>query len=75
LCTADRIDHGANRAFAIRSSDVNDLEWRIGRHGELRAFDTNAATKFVEQTLDIFQTKLDSEALEAVEPGKRFFIR
>src|SRR6266498_5108437 len=68
LCVANRIDHGANRAFAIRSRDVNDLECR-GACAKRRAFDTNAATTFVEQTLDVFQAELDSEALKAVEPG------
>jgi hypothetical protein len=30
--------------------------------------------KFFEQTLDVFQAKLDSEALEAVEPTERLTI-
>src|SRR6266496_2708058 len=68
LCPADRINHGANRAFAVRSRDVNDLKCISARRVERRAFDTNAATTFVEQTLDVFQAELDSEALKAVEP-------
>ena len=30
--------------------------------------------QFVEQPLDVFQTKLDSEALEAVEPTERVTV-
>ncbi len=50
------------------------LQCRGSRRGERRAFDTNAATTFVEQTLDVFQAELDSEALKAVEPDQRFTV-
>jgi hypothetical protein len=39
------------------------------------AFETNAATTFVEQTSDIFQSEFDAEALKAVEPSERLFVR
>ena len=39
-----------------------------------RTSDSNAASTFVEQTLDVFQAELDSEALEAVEPTERVTI-
>ena len=53
--------------------------------GERRAFDTrngceataglsNAATTFVEQTLDIFETKFDAEALQAVQPDEGLLV-
>src|SRR5205807_2051603 len=75
LCPADRIDHGANRAFAVRSRDVNDLECTSARCVGRRAFAAaNAATTFVEQSLDVFQAELYPEALKAVEPGKRLTI-
>ena len=53
---------------------MNDLECRGFRGGERRAFDTNAATTFVEQTLDVFQAEFDSEALKAVKPDQRFTV-
>jgi hypothetical protein len=53
---------------------VNDLECISSRRGERRAFDTNAGTTFVEQTLDVFQAELDSEALKAVKPDQRFTV-
>src|SRR6266404_1520955 len=63
----DRIHHGANGALAVCAGDVNDFECR-GACAKRRAFDTNAATTFVEQSPDVFQAELDAEALEAVEP-------
>jgi hypothetical protein len=66
LCATDRIDHGANGAFAIRSGDVNDFPWSSFQDVTLR--------KFFEQALDVFQTELDSETLEAVKPTERLTI-
>src|SRR5437667_5508363 len=54
LRATDGIDHGTNRTFAVCAGDVNDLECRGALRGERRAFDTNAATTFVEQAPNIF---------------------
>src|SRR4030095_15920425 len=68
LCTADRIDHGANGAFAVCARDVNDLAKDFWRGA------CTPQTEFVKQTLDVFQAELDPEALEAVKPGERFLV-
>ena len=62
LGAQDRIDHCADGAFAIRSSNVNDpavakLDLKRG-----------------DEPLDIFQAELDPEALEAIQPGERPFV-
>src|SRR5436309_5825379 len=74
LRATDRIDHGANGAFTVCAGDVNYARRGYARRSERRAFDTTAATTFVEQPLRVFQPKLDTEALEAVEPGERLFV-
>jgi hypothetical protein len=63
LCPQDRIDHCANGTFAIGPSHMDD---------------SGAAKidmKRSDEPLDIFQPKFDPEALEAIEPSERFFIR
>src|SRR5437762_2627191 len=71
----DRIDHGANGAFAVCACDVDDSKCRGASLGERRAFDAaNAATTFVEQTPDVFQAKFDPKALKAIKPGERLPI-
>ena len=70
LRATDGIDHGANGALTVGASDVDDFECRSVR----RASDTNAATTFVEQTLDIFQAKLNAEALQTIQPGERLLV-
>src|SRR5438874_7254127 len=68
----DRIDHGANGAFAVGAGDVDDSKCRGATLGERRASAVaNAATTSVEQAPDVFQAKLNTEALEAVKPGER----
>ena len=59
LRATDRIDHGANRAFAVGAGDMNDA-----RAGQIDM-------QLVDQPPDVFQSELDAEALKAVEPGER----
>src|SRR5262249_18833809 len=59
---ANRIDHRANGAFAVRASDVNDA--RVAKIDIKRA----------DQSANIFETEFDPEALKAVEPGERLFV-
>src|SRR5205814_1083406 len=71
----DRIDHGANGAFAVCACDVDDSKYRGASLGERRAFAAaNAATTVVEQTPDVFQAKFDPKALKAIKPGERLPI-
>src|SRR5436305_5914698 len=61
-CPEDRIDHRANRTFAVRSSNVNDpavakLDLKRG-----------------DEPLDIFQAELDPEALEAIQPDESLLV-
>src|SRR5438445_13623991 len=56
LRATDRIDHGANGAFAICSCDVND------------ASSAKIHMQPGKESPDVFQAKLNTEALEAVEP-------
>lgn len=74
LRAADGIDHGTNRALAVCAGDVDDLGCRGARRAERLAFDTNAATTFVQQSPDIFETQFDPEAFEAVKPGERLLV-
>src|SRR4030095_7507254 len=74
LRPTDGIDHGANGALAVCAGDVDDLECKGVRRGDRRAFDTNAATTFVEQASDVFETQFDPEALETIQPGERLFV-
>jgi hypothetical protein len=74
LRATDRIDHGANGAFAVCAGDVDNFGYSGARRGRRRAFDINAATTFVQQTPGIFQPEFDPEALEAVKPGERRLI-
>jgi len=62
LRATDRIDHGANGAFAVCSGHVND------------ASSAKIHMQFGKESPDVFQAKLDTEALEAVEPGERLFV-
>src|SRR4030095_6082027 len=62
LCATDRIDHGANGAFAVCAGDVNDFA--------VAKIDAQLS----DESLDIFQAQFDPEALEAVEPCERVFI-
>ncbi len=55
LRATDGIDHGADGALAVCARDVDDFGCRGVRRGERLAFDTNAATTFVQQPADIFQ--------------------
>ena len=57
---ADRIDHRANRAFAVCAGDMDDTG--------LAKIDI----QFAEQALNVFEPELDPEALRAVKPGQRF---
>src|SRR5438477_6534651 len=59
LRATDRVDHGADRAFAIGAGDMNDA-----RAGQVDM-------QLVDQPPDVFQSELDAEALKAVEPGER----
>ena len=56
LRPTDGIDHGANGALAVCAGDVDDFGCRGVRRGVRPAFDTNAATTFVQQTPDVFET-------------------
>jgi hypothetical protein len=62
LRATDRIDHGANGAFAVCSGHVND------------ASSAKIHIQPGKESPDVFQAKLDTEALEAVEPGERLFV-
>ena len=58
----DRIDHRADRPLAVGAGHVNNARAaKIDMH-------------LGNQTPNIFQTKLDPEALKAVEPGERLFV-
>src|SRR6266576_6083984 len=74
LRATDGIDHGADGALAVCARDVDDFGCRGVRRGERLAFDTNAATTFVQQPSDIFETQFDPEALEAVKPGEPLLV-
>src|SRR5438128_1921192 len=63
LRATDRIDHGANGAFAVCSGHVND------------ASSAKIHMQLCKKSPDVFQAKLDAEALKAVEPGERLFVR
>ena len=56
----DGIDHGADGTFAVGPGDVNDSLIRTGN------------VQLTEQTLDVFEPKLDPETLCSVKPGERF---
>src|SRR5215831_3783225 len=75
MCAADGIDHGANRAFAVRAGDVDDFGISIRRGAERTTRGAYAPqTEFVKQAADVLQAELYAEALEAVQPGKRLFV-
>src|SRR5207249_8881534 len=59
---ADRIDHGADGAFAVGAGDVN------------HATPVKIDVELREEPPDVFQTKLDPKALKAVEPGQRLSV-
>src|SRR5437016_11903030 len=63
LRVTDRIDHGANGALAVCSGHVND------------ASSAKIHMQLGKESPDVFQAKLDAEALKAVEPGERLFVR
>src|SRR5207249_9206119 len=63
VCAQNRINHGTNGAFAIRPSDVN--------HSASPKIDMQLGDK----SPNIFQAKLNSEALKAIEPGERLCVR
>ena len=62
LRATDRIDHGANGAFAVCSGHVND------------ASSAKIHMQLCKESPDVFQAKLDAEALKAVKPGERLFV-
>src|ERR1700730_1628177 len=84
-CATDQVDHGANGAFAVRASDMNGTRFSRGfRRGSGKSEPDWHCTRGAcapqiemqlrDQALDIFQAKLDTEAVKAVEPGERFLI-
>src|SRR5437868_8022127 len=59
--TTDRLCHGTNRAFPVRTGDVDDLRWKT-------------QLQFTQQTLDVLETKFDPVALGRVKPRQGFAI-
>src|SRR6266571_3943220 len=62
LRATDRIDRRTDRAFAICACDVNDVS------------SAKIHIQLCKESPDVFQAKLDAEALEAVQPGERLFV-
>ena len=60
LGAADGIDHGADRAFAICSSYMDE------------AVIFSRQLQLAQEALDIIEPELDPETLGAVKPGERF---
>src|SRR6266404_6000972 len=59
---ANRIDHRADRAFAVRASDVDD------------AGVSKIDIELGNQPANVFEAEFDAEALKAVKPGERLFV-
>jgi hypothetical protein len=62
LGATNGIDHGANGTFSICAGDMDDLAL------------TKSDIQFRDESPDVFQAKLNPEALETVEPRKRLFV-
>ncbi len=63
LCATDGIDHRADRAFAVRASNMNDARVSLRK------------SQCAQQFLDVLQSQLDPETLGGIKPGECLFVR